>query len=169
MTEQRGINMEKNDLHDFFVTHLNKIHTAKKHLLSKLPEILDNAHFYDLKKGIHETAEEVQKQIERLNEIYNLMNILPSYSDSNGLVGLVDDSFKDIKYHSRDPELRDMSILFYLQNIESLEMASFQVLQMLAVKLKDERIKKLIKENYDDAKAARTLLLLITTKYIVTV
>jgi len=45
-------------------------------------------------------------------------------------------------------------------------MASFQVLQMAAVKLKNKQIKQLLKENYDEAKADRTLLLLIAAKYI---
>ncbi|WP_262714276.1 MULTISPECIES: ferritin-like domain-containing protein [Mucilaginibacter] len=84
----------------------------------------------------------------------------------SGLSGLIDDAFEDIKLHSKDAELRDLSIAFYLQNIESMEMASFQVLEMAAVKLKNKQIKQLIKENYDEAKAHRTLLLLITAKYV---
>jgi ferritin-like metal-binding protein YciE len=81
-------------------------------------------------------------------------------------VGLVDDAFEDIKLHSKEPELRDLSIAFYMQNIESVEMASFQVLEMAAVKLKNKQIKQLIRENYDEAKADRTLLLLITAKFL---
>jgi hypothetical protein len=58
-------------------------------------------------------------------------------------------------------ELRDMSILFYLQNIESME-----VLRIAAVKLKNKQIKQLLTENVDEAKESRTLLLLISAKYI---
>jgi hypothetical protein len=53
-----------------------------------------------------------------------------------------------------------------MQNIESVEAASFQVLLLAAVKLKNERIKQLLLKNADDAKADRTLFLLITAKYI---
>jgi len=60
-----------------------------------------------------------------------------------------------------------MSILFYMQNIESVEMASFQVLQIAAVKLRNKLVGQLLKENFDEAKADRTLLLLVTTKYVV--
>ncbi|RZJ87059.1 MAG: DUF892 family protein, partial [Chryseobacterium sp.] len=67
-----------------------------------------------------------------------------------------------------EPELQDLSIIFYLQNIESVEMASFQVLQMAAVKLHNNHINKLLKDNYDEAKTDRTLLLLISSKYIIT-
>ena len=38
---------------------------------------------------------------------------------------------------------------------------------MTAVKLKKKQIKQLIKENYDEAKADRMLLLLITAKYVI--
>ena len=47
-----------------------------------------------------------------------------------------------------------------------MEVSSFQVLQMAAIKLQNKQIKQLIKENYAEAKADRTLLLLITAKYI---
>jgi ferritin-like metal-binding protein YciE len=63
-------------------------------------------------------------------------------------------------------ELRDMSILFYLQNIESIEMASFQVLRIAAFKIKKPQIKQLLKENYNEAKETKTLLMLVSTKYV---
>jgi len=62
--------------------------------------------------------------------------------------------------------LRDLSILFYMQNIESVEMASFQVLKMVAVKLKNKQLTQLLTENFDEAKEDRALLLLITKKYL---
>jgi hypothetical protein len=54
-----------------------------------------------------------------------------------------------------------MSILFYLPNIESIEMAFLQILEMPAVKLKNRCINQLLNQNYEIAKADRTLLLLI--------
>jgi len=53
-----------------------------------------------------------------------------------------------------------------MQNIERMEASSFYFLQMAMVKLKEKQIKQLIKENYDEAKTDGTLVLLITSKYI---
>jgi ferritin-like metal-binding protein YciE len=64
-------------------------------------------------------------------------------------------------------ELQDLSIIFYLHNIENVEMVSFQILQMAATKLKDRQISNLLQENYDQAKADRVLLLLISSKYMI--
>ena len=169
MRENNQINLEKDDLEIFFINHLDKIYAAKSMLTSELPQIQDNAYFFDLREAIYETLEDVKKQLARMDEIYHIMGATVSEGNSNGLKGLIDDSFKDIGFHSSNPELRDMSILFYLHNIESIEMASFQILEMLAVKLKNGRIKQLIKQNYEEAKADRTLLLLINAKYISTV
>jgi ferritin-like metal-binding protein YciE len=150
----------------FFINHLDKIYAAKAHLVSHLPQIADEIHFSDLRNAILETMEDVEKQMARMEIIYNLLDAEVTKGNCRGLAGLVDDAFADIKLHRTEPELRDMSIAFYMQNIESMEMASFQILQMAAVKLKNKQIKQLIKENYDEAKADRTLLLLITAKYI---
>ena len=169
MQESNQINIDKDDLEVFFITHLDKIYAAKSLLVSELPQILDNVHFSDLKDAVYETVEDVKKQISRMDEIYQIMGTTVSDGNSSGLKGLIDDSFNDIGRHVNNPELRDMSILFYLHNIESIEMASFQILEMLAVKIKKTGIKELIQKNYYEARADRTLFLLITTKYISTV
>ncbi|RYG40605.1 MAG: DUF892 family protein [Chitinophagaceae bacterium] len=163
------INLNKQDLIEFFIHHLNKVYSAKTHLLNRLPEILYQAHFEDLEGAIYETIEIVKNQRQRMEIIYDIMDAQVSEGNINGLKGLIDDSFDEIKSHQNNDELRDMSIMFYMTNIEATEMASFQVLQLLAVKIGDQRIKDLIKENFDEAQSDKALLLLITTKYLTTV
>lgn len=161
------VNLQRSDLFDFFTHHLNKIYAAKTHLLKRLPEMLYETHLPELEEGIFETIRIVEKQRERMKDIYGILGRgIDDLSSFNGLLGLIDDSFADIKKHSDNHELRDMSILFYLTNIESMEMASFQVLQLLAVKMNDPEISRLLKENYDDAQADKTLMLFITASYI---
>ncbi len=160
------IKLHPDSLHDFFVAHLNKIYTAKLHLISNMVTLEEEAHFSDLKKAIRETIDDVQKQQQRMDQIYQRLGIEFSEKSSSGMLGLIKDSFEEIKQRSGQPVLRDLSMLFYLHNIESIEMASFQLLQMVAVKMKDDEIKHLVRANYEDAKADRTLLLLITTKYL---
>ncbi|WP_413666728.1 DUF892 family protein [Mucilaginibacter sp. Mucisp86] len=163
------ISLAKEELKSFFISHLNKIYAAKAHLVANLPVIAAEAHFKDLRHAITETVEDVEKQMARMELIFALLDSSIDPGNFGGLAGLVDDAFKDIKLHAKKHELRDMSILFYLHNIESMEMASFQILQIAAVKLKNNQIKQLIRENYDEAKADRTLMLLIAAKYVTSV
>jgi ferritin-like metal-binding protein YciE len=161
-----SINLGPEKLRKFFITHLNRIYFAKLHLIKRLPEIQDLAHFNDLQQAIAETTGEVEKQIARMRKIYAIFNTDVSIETHRGLSGLVEDAFNAVKLLGNDPELRDMSILFYMQNIESVEMTSFQVLQIAAVKMKNEQISQLLKENFEAAKADRSLLLMVSAKYI---
>jgi ferritin-like metal-binding protein YciE len=162
----KKINLGSKKLKLFFLKHLDRIYAAKLHLVSGLPKLAAEAQFADLKNAICETVEDVEKQLARMEVIYTLLDADVSHGSIHGLTGLIDDAFEAINEQTGEPELRDLSIIFYLQNIESVEMASFQILQMAAVKLKNKHINQLLKENYDEAKADRTLLLLISSKYI---
>ncbi|WP_374950978.1 hypothetical protein [Mucilaginibacter sp.] len=51
-------------------------------------------------------------------------------------------------------------------SIESLELTSFKILQVIAGKFPDKQIKQLLKENFDEATGDRALLLLIFARYI---
>lgn len=150
----------------FFISHLDRIHSAKSHLIKKLPLLGKEAYFSDLQKAIAETVENVEKQIVRIAMIYTLLDEKVSEGNILGLTGMIDDAFQAIQQYTGEPELRDLSIIFYLQNIESVEMASFQILEMAAVKLKNKQITQLLQENYSEAKSDRMLFLLISAKYI---
>lgn len=165
---QDPIHFDDEKLKLFFIQHLDKIYCAKLHLINRLPVLLTQAHYADLKDAILETVSHVEMEISRMEIIYTLLESAYSNCNEKGLNGLIEDAFEAIQKQGPDPELRDLSILFYLQNIESVEMASFQILQMAAVKLQNKQVATLLKENYEEAKADRTLFLLIASKYIVT-
>ncbi|WP_421944716.1 DUF892 family protein [Pedobacter sp.] len=162
------INLGSERLKKFFLMHLDRIYGAKLHLITKLPMLLVEAQFTVLKNAIEDTVANVEKQIARMQLIYTLLDADPAKGSIKGVTGLIDDAFEAIYQQQGEAELQDLSIIFYLQNIESVEMASFQVLQMAAVKMHNVHVNKLLKDNYDDAKSDRTLLLLISSKYIVT-
>lgn len=159
------INLGSAKLRSFFIDHLNRIYSAKNHLLKNLPALEYEARYSDLKSAVAENVENVEKQIVRMQMIYTLLEELPSPTSSLGLTALVDDAFDTIQ-HEEDPELRDLSIAFYIQSIESVEIASFQILRMAAVKINNKQVERLLNENFQEAKADRTLFLLISTKYL---
>lgn len=161
------INLGSERLKLFFIKHLDRIYAAKIHLTHKLPLLAEEARFKDLRNAIFDTVGNVEMQLARLQLIYTLLDCDPSKGSIHGLSGLIDDAFEAINEQKGEAELQDLSIIFYLQNIESVEMASFQILQMAAIRLHNPHINKLLKENYEEAKSDRTLLLLISSKYIV--
>jgi ferritin-like metal-binding protein YciE len=157
------LNPEK--LNQFFTSQLNRIYCAKSHVLRRLPEIGNHAHFTDLKYAITETVTDVERQIERMDQIFLLLETKPGFEHCQGVTGIIDDAFSAIHREADDPELRDLSILFYLQNIEGIEMASFKMLKMAAPKLDKKEIRQLLRENFDEAHEDLALLQHITSTY----
>ena len=161
------IKLGAENLRAFVIDHLNIIYCAKAHLLARLPEIAGHVHYTDLREGILETVSDVGKQGVRIEMILTMLDAEISSENCPGIRGMIDEAFMGIKRNTgSDHGLRDLSIAYYMQQIESVEMASFQVLEMASVKLKDKQVKRLLKENYSDARADRTLMLLIAAKYI---
>ena len=158
--------IQRDRIVSFFLMHLNLIYCAKSYLVKQLPEIEDLAEFRDLKFAIAETTDGVKKQITRMRKIFTLLDAEIALEQCKGMIGLVEETYAAVRQQNDDPWLRDMSILYYLQNIESIEMASFGVLNLVAAKLKDDKIKQLIRENYDEAKEDRALMTVITARYL---
>ena len=153
-------------LHSFFIDHLSRIYCAKSHLFERLPELADQAHFKDLKHAVLETWENIGKQIARIEEIFTLLDETPSLKDCEELIAFMESGFSDIYHKKGETILRDLSILFYMYVIESVELASFQLLQIAAVKLPDKQIQQLLRENFDESKAVRCLFVELSARFI---
>jgi len=154
------------ELNGYFLSHLNRIYCAKNQLVDKLPELTRQSHFLDLKQAIDETIDMVQNQISRMKAIFILMDAWYSYEACTGLIGLLDEAFQSIGPQAGKPALRDLSILFYMHNIESIEMASFKILMLVADKIGNAEVVQLLRECYDEAKEDRVLFKEITQRYL---
>jgi len=158
--------LDEAKLRAFFIDHLNRIYCAKMHMVKRFREVAGMAHFKDIFHALNETADDVEKQIFRMEMIYSLMNAKYRDGVCSGMTGMLDEALVAIYEEDGDTALRDMAILFYLQNIEGIEAASFQVLQMAAKQLQNPDVLQLVRENFDEAKEDRALLLMITAKYL---
>jgi len=162
------IQLDQAGLRTFFLEHLNHLCSAKSQIIRRFPEIAAEAHFSDLKHAIGETMENVENQVARMETIFTLLQSDSMVRGSEAMKVIFESAFAAIHHQETDPAKRDMSILFYMQLIEGIEMNSFQLLQMTAVKLKNPAITQALKESYDEAKEDRTLLLMIAAKYLTT-
>ncbi|MDN3597513.1 DUF892 family protein [Mucilaginibacter myungsuensis] len=150
----------------FLIEHLNVVYCVKSHLVERLPEIAEHAHFADLRHAIIETMEDVQRQIIRMDEIFEVLGTKHATDKCIENYQMVETAFSAIHSQSEDYGMRDLSILFYLQNIESIEMASFNVLLIAAKRYKNKQIIQLLRENSDEARADMALFILLTAKYL---
>ncbi|WP_461451700.1 DUF892 family protein [Mucilaginibacter sp.] len=152
-------------IHTFFIEHLNRIYCAKSHLAERLPEIYDGAGFADLKYAIKDTIISTEKQLARIDQIFDQLGITYSFESCQVLITFLENSFAGLHLHSNDLQIRDLMIVSYLYQLDSVEMASSQILQFATAEIINPQIKQLLRENFDEAKAESALLLLLIEKY----
>ena len=153
-------------LNKFFLRHLDRIYCAKSHLVERLQESNISTRFKDLHRAVNKTCKDVNSQIARINRIYVLLGSKASMQYCDGLVAMVEDAFLSIHQQQDSEFLRNLSILAYLHEIESVEIASFNILLLAASHLPDKQVAQLIKENLDEANEDCELVMLITKKYL---
>jgi ferritin-like metal-binding protein YciE len=158
--------ISEQQLRDFFISHLHRIFCAKSQLVEKLPELSKRSYFRDLQQAVDETVELVREQIVRMRAIYVLMDSFYQPESCVGLTGILDEAFQSIGVPGEAPAVRDLSVLFYMQNIESIEIASFKVLLMVADTLHNPDVVQLLRECYDEAKEDKTLFKAILAGYL---
>ena len=143
--------LTQNELTRYLLSHLNRIYCAKSELVDKLPQLEKQAHFLDLQQAINETVEDVREQLKRMQRIFILLDSYYTYESCIGLQGMLDEAFQSIGPQSGEASLRDFSILFYMENIESIEKASFKMMMLVADKLHNSEVVQLLRECYDEA------------------
>jgi ferritin-like metal-binding protein YciE len=154
------------ELRHFFIRHLNRIYCAKSKLAEKLPELAKRSHFLDLQQAIAETVEMVELQLLRIREVYIHLDAFYHPESCTGLTGILDEAFQSIGSPVDSPALRDLSVLFYMQNIESIEIASFKMMMLVADQLNEKEVVQLLLECYDEAREDKVLLREITANYL---
>ena len=159
-------NVGADRLNRYFLKHLDLIYGAKLQLIKTLPEIAAHASFADLKSVLLETCEDIRGQVLRMDQIYIVLDGTHGEQADGTMTGLIADTLQSVYKQSDDEVMRDLSILYYMQNIESIEVASFKTLQLAAVKMKNKQVIRLLQENFDEAVEDKALLLLINAKYL---
>jgi ferritin-like metal-binding protein YciE len=154
------------ELRHFFISHLNRICCAKSQLVDKLPQLRNRSHFLDLRQAIDETIQEIQIQITRIKAIYIELDNFYQPESCIGLIGVLDEAFQSIGLPNESPALRDLSVLFYMENIEMIEASSFETMMRVANKLELPNVLQLLQECYDEAKEDTVLYRQITENYV---
>jgi ferritin-like metal-binding protein YciE len=158
--------LEPGELKQFFLSHLNRIYCAKTQLEEKLPVIAGHVHASDLRLAVAQTIHIVSVQIGRLQEIYARFSASYTPESCLGLSGFLDEAFQSIGPPLDRPSLQDLSILFYMRNISSIEMVSVEVMIRVADKLSAWNIAGLLSECYDEARQNMALFNSLASTYI---
>src|ERR1700710_1209760 len=94
---QLGATMSLDSLHDLYVEELKDLYNAENQLLKALPKMAKKASAPELKAAFTEHLEVTQKQVERLEQIFNGLDASPKGKKCKAMEGLVEEGSEVIE------------------------------------------------------------------------
>jgi ferritin-like metal-binding protein YciE len=132
-------------LRETFLEELGDIYDAEKQLLKALPKMAQTARHEDLRRAFEEHLEQTEGQVERLEQVFEVIGEEPQSKSCKAMAGLVKESDELIKENHGDAAL-----ICAAQKVEHYEIASYGSLQSWARLLGEEEAADLLEETLDE-------------------
>ena len=144
-------------LRELFIDELKDIIYAERALLKALPKMSNNATNEDLKNAITEHVAVTERQIERLQEVFQILGESDRGKKCDAMEGLIEEG-NSILEETVPGAVRDAAIISASQKIEHYEIASYGTLVAFAQTLGESKVAKLLEETLAEEKEADKIL-----------
>ncbi len=122
------------DLNDLFYETLKDIYYAERQILRALPKMAKNAQSPELTKAFETHREETQGQIERLEQVFEIIGKSPRGKTCDAIVGILDEG-KEIMEDFAETDALDPGMLAAAQAVEHYEISRYGTLKTWATQL----------------------------------
>ncbi|HEV7291506.1 ferritin-like domain-containing protein [Devosia sp. RR2S18] len=121
-------------LDDLFLETLKDIYYAEKQILKNLPKMAKAAQSDKLKAGFEQHAEETEGQIERLEQIFEMIGKAPRGKTCDAILGILEEG-KEIMSDFKGAPALDAGLTAAAQAVEHYEIARYGTLKTWAQQL----------------------------------
>ena len=139
-------------LQDLFYETLKDIYFAEKKILTALPKLAKAANSEDLKAAFEKHIEETEGQVERLEQVFELIEKPARGKTCPAILGLVEEGQEVSKEFKNFPAL-DAGLLAGAQAVEHYEIFRYGTLIAWAEQLGLKEAVELLQETLDEEKA----------------
>jgi ferritin-like metal-binding protein YciE len=144
-------------LHDLLTVKIMALYDIETQIVKALPKMAKAATDPGLKKAFANHLEETEKQVERLEEIFEALGMKAKKMKVEAIRGLIEDTEWCIK-EKPSPNLLDALLIASARYVEHYEMAGYLSAITWAEKLDLEETAELLRETLEEEKAADALL-----------
>lgn len=145
-------NMQGSKLMELFHNELMGIYWAEKALVKALPKMAKNATSEELVEAIENHLEETEGQVEKVEEVFELIEKKAKVKKCEGMAGLIREG-EEIMKSSDKGSMRDAGIIAAAQKVEHFEIATYGTLRTYAEILGLEDVAAVLEEILDEEKA----------------
>jgi len=142
---------------DLFLHSLQDIYYAEHQITKALPKMIDKATNRDLADGLKAHLEETNKQIERLDKVFQKLDKKPSSTQCPAIDGIIKEA-DEVVGEVADKAVLNAAIIAGAQAVEHYEICRYGTLIAWAEQLGHEEVVRFLTTNLNEEKAANTKL-----------
>ena len=143
---------EPKKLDQLFHDTLKDIYFAEKKILATLPKMAKAAQSDELKAAFEKHRDETEGQIERLEQVFALIEKKPQGKTCAAIVGITDEGAEIMEEYKGSPAL-DAGLLAAAQAVEHYEISRYGTLKAWAEELGLDDAAELLQETLDEEEA----------------
>jgi ferritin-like metal-binding protein YciE len=144
-------------LEDLFVETLKDIYYAEKHILKALPGMVRKAGDAKLKEALETHRKETEGQIERLEQVFKLMDVPARGKKCDAIEGILAEA-KEHMEDIEDAQVLDAGMIGSAQAVEHYEITRYGTLIAWAHQIGRDDAIALLEANLEEEKNADALL-----------
>jgi ferritin-like metal-binding protein YciE len=145
-----------NTLKELLVDNLRDLFNAENQLVKALPRMARKATNPALAEAIENHLAETEEQVERLREVFELLDERPGGKHCAGMEGLLEEGREALEHESE--AVRDAAIIVGAQKVEHYEIAAYGCAIAYAELLELSDVVNVLNETLEEEKAADELL-----------
>jgi ferritin-like metal-binding protein YciE len=143
--------MAAKHLPELFLDTLKDIYYAEKKILSTLPKMAKAAHSSELKAAFEKHEGETEGQIERLEQVFEIIGAPPRGKKCDAIEGIIDEGKEIMQEYKGSPAL-DAGLLAAAQAVEHYEISRYGTLKTWAAKLGHQQAVSLLDQTLQQEK-----------------
>ena len=141
--------MEMDSLRKLYVDELKDLYSAEKQILQALPRMAKKAKNAQLKQAFELHVQETQKQVERLDQVFEMLGKSPRGKKCKGMEGLLEEG-KEMMQEEMEPEVMDAALISAAQRVEHYEIAGYGTVRTYAQLLGEDKHVKLLQQTLEE-------------------
>jgi ferritin-like metal-binding protein YciE len=140
---------QENPLQELLVDELKDIYNAENQIIKALPEMAKAASSPELKRAFERHLEETKRQVERLDQIGEALDIKMTGKKCKGMEGLIEEG-KEIISEDLEADALDAGLIGAAQKVEHYEIAAYGTARAHANMLGLNKIARLLQQTLDE-------------------
>lgn len=137
--------MKSGNLRELFADEIRDLYDAEKQLVKALPKMAKSASDPELETAFREHLEQTVAQVQRLEQVFQMMDQRARGKQCHGMKGLVEEG-QELMSEGLEPGLMDSALTGAGRRVEHYEMAGYEEARSMAQQLGMRDVAQLLQE-----------------------